>query len=154
MDKAFLTQAIKESRGYSNRYIAEHKMNSMEVLKISEFTLPFARYQLTLEAAREQLCAQQYSVKEIRLLIGCYLGYVCTPDRFSMMASDLCDSLYPDLDEYKLSGHCPFVDRVHALDLVLKIALVDALEQLWSRGITTEEAIVKHLRALGILLRR
>ena len=154
MDNAFLTQAIKESLGFSNKYIVEHNMNSTEVLGISEFTLPFARYQLTLETARERLCSQQYSVKDIRLLIECYQGYVCTPDRFSMMASDLCDSLYPDLDEYKLSGHCELVERVHALDLVLKIALVDALEQLWSHGMTTEKAIVKHLRELVFLLRR
>jgi hypothetical protein len=153
MGNKFLTQAIKESLGHSKKYIAEHNMNSMELLDTSHFTLPIARYQLILEAARVRLYAQQYSVKDIRLLVECYQGYVCTPDRFSMMASDLCDSLYPDLDEYKLSGHCELVERVHALDLVLKIALVDALEQLWNRGMTTEKAIVKHLRALGILLR-
>jgi hypothetical protein len=71
-----------------------------------------------------------------------------------MMASDLCDCLYPHLEQYKLTGHCELVDKVHPLDVLLKVALVDALELVWSRGVTTEEAIEKYLRTLGILLRR
>ena len=86
-------------------------------------------------------------------MVDCYRGYVFTVDRFSMMASDLCDNYNVDFNDYSSSEHCKLIDRLDELDIFLKIALADALEQLWSHGATGETEILEYFGKLGILLR-
>jgi len=105
-----------------------------------------------LDAGRDRLCIQ-FSVQEIVEMVDCYRGYVFTVDRFSMMAPDLCDNLNIRFSDYRSSKHGRFIHRLKKLDLFPKIALADALEQLWSHGATGKAEIAEYFGEIGILLR-
>jgi hypothetical protein len=152
MNNSFLVQAIQTSRSLHSKYLAEHKMISTRETRDLELTLPCARYQVILEAGRERLCLL-FSVQDIVAMVDCYRGYIFTVDRFSMMASDLCDNYNVDFNDYNASEHRKLIYMLDELDIFLKIALADALEQLWSHDATGEKEILECFGNLGILLR-
>jgi hypothetical protein len=86
-------------------------------------------------------------------MVDCYRGYIFTVDRFPMMASDLCDNYNVDFNDYNASEHRKLIYMLDELDIFLKIALADALEQLWSHDATGEKEILECFGNLGILLR-
>lgn len=152
MNNSYLVQAIRTSQNLCSKYFAEHRMCSARVTQDLELTVPCARYQHMLEKGRVRLCLL-FSVQDIVAMVDCYRGYVFTVDRFSMMASDLCDNLNVDFNDYSSSEHHRLIDRLDALDIFPKIALADALEQLWSHGATGKAEIAEYFGKLGILLR-
>ncbi|WP_157979299.1 hypothetical protein [Rhodoferax ferrireducens] len=149
MNTSFENQALRESLSLKSKYVVDHVTTSLTPEHAME--IGCARYQFALEAARERL-SWLFSVGELLVLIDCYRGYIFTPVRFSTMASDLCDHLDIDFSDYKLSMHKALIEKVHELELLLKIALADALEQLWRTGKKSQYEIVQFLRTLGIRL--
>ena len=70
-----------------------------------------------------------------------------------LVGSDLCDNLGVSYEDYESSEYKVLVDKLDRLDLVLKMALADALEQFWRNGQGNSEAVVKRFFLnLGIRL--
>ena len=152
IDNTFTLQAIQRSTSEANKYIAEHEASSGRLPPGLAFeTLPLARLQLMLETARQRL-SWHFSVSDIVALIDCYQGYVFVPDRFSEMASDFCDNFDVDMNGRESSEYRALIEKLDALDLFLKVALADVLEQAWKRDIKSRPAIAKFFMERGIRL--
>lgn len=149
MNASFENQALRESLNLKNKYVVDHATASLSPEHAME--IGCARYQFILEAARERL-SWLFSVGELLILIDCYRGYIFTPVRFSTMASDLCDHLNFDFSDYRRCEYKALIEKVNELELTLKVALADALEQLWRRGRNSQHEIVQFLWTLGIRL--
>lgn len=151
MNNFFLEQAIRESRAYSNRYFAEHETYLLGLRQKMGLTVPFGRLQFMLEMGRERLFFL-ISVKDIVALADCYQGYVFAPNRFPMIAPDLCDNLDINFKDCTSSRYFDLVRRLNAHDVFVKAALADLLEQLWCRGISGKSQIAQFCMTRGMRL--
>lgn len=79
-----------------------------------------------------------FSLADITTLVNCYQGYIFYPDGINGIESGLCDDLGVDLENYETSSFAPLIDKLRCLSTVQRVALVDALEQCWYRGIRLE----------------
>lgn len=150
MSTTFENQALAESLALHGKYIADHVTASLTTEQLMK--LGCARYQFMLEVARERL-SFQFSVGDVLALADSYRGYIFVPNRFAQMGSDLCDNLGVSYEHYQSSECKALVDKLDRLDLVLKMALADALEQFWRNGQGNSEAVVKRFFLnLGIRL--
>lgn len=92
------------------------------------------------------------SESDVATLLDCYQGDIFFPDQFNSIASDLCDHLGIDLDDYETSDIAPLVDKLRRLSSVQRVTLADALEQAWHRGMKEGMTPKELLAALGIEL--
>lgn len=91
------------------------------------------------------------SEQEVITLLDCYQGQVFSPDCFDTIVSDLCDHLGIDFELYGTSDIAPLVDTLLDLNSIQKVALADALEQAWHRGVKRDGQSPKEFFAtLGI----
>ena len=94
-----------------------------------------------------------FGENDISILLDCYQGDIFYPDQFNSMASDLCDHLGVEVDEYEASSIAPLVEKLLGLDAVQRVTLGDALEQAWHRGMKQQGLSPKEFFAtLGIEL--
>lgn len=86
-------------------------------------------------------------------LMAVYQGDIFFPGRMNAIASGLCNHLGIEFD-YKISSLAPLIDKLCSLDTVQRLALVDALEQTWHRGMRKEKMEPREfLESIGILLK-
>lgn len=156
------------SRFYMNRFLAEHPPESLKIdskfdneveVKLSDDQRVIAvalqaagRMDWLLEQRRPALSGV-FSEQDIAFLLDCYQGNIFSPDRFNRIASDLCDHLGIELEEYQTSSVASLVDKLIGLDSVQLLILADTLEQAWHRGMKQEGLSPKEFFAtLGIEL--
>lgn len=112
--------------------------------------LAAGRLDWLLQSTRPNLSGL-FSEHDIATLLDCYQGDILYPDLFNSIASDLCDHLGIELDEYEASSIAPLVEKLLGLDAVQRVTLGDALEQAWHRGMKQQGLSPKEFFAtLGI----
>jgi hypothetical protein len=112
--------------------------------------LATARLHWLLQKARRSLSGL-LSEHDVNILLDCYQGVVFFPDQFDSMASDLANHFGIDIDDYETSMIGPLVDKLIQLNSSQRLALADALEQAWHRGMNRENKSPKVFFAtLGI----
>jgi hypothetical protein len=92
------------------------------------------------------------SESDVATLLDCYQEDIFFPDQFNSIASDLCDHLGIELDDYETSGITPLVDKLRRLNSAQRVTLADALEQVWHRGMKENLTPKEFLATLGIEL--
>lgn len=92
------------------------------------------------------------SENDVATLLDCYQSEIFFPDQFNSMASDLCDHLGIELDDYETSNIAPLVDKLHRLNPVQRVTLADALEQAWHRTLKESLPPKEVLATMGIEL--
>ena len=92
------------------------------------------------------------SENDVATLLDCYQGDIFFPDQFNSIASDLCDHLGIELDDYETSDIASLVDKLRRLNSVQRVTLADALEQAWHRGLKENLTPKELLATLGIEL--
>lgn len=113
--------------------------------------LATGRLEWLLRETRPSLCGL-LSESDVATLLDCYQNDIFFPDQFSTIASDLCDHLGIDLDDYETSDIAPLVDKLRRLNPVQRVTLADALEQAWHRGLKESLTPKEVLATLGIEL--
>ena len=94
-----------------------------------------------------------FAESDVSALMDCYQGDMFFPDQMNSIASDLCDHLGVELDAYANSSIGPLVDKLQGLSAVQRVALADALEQAWHRGLKQEnKSPTEYFATLGINL--
>lgn len=140
---------------YSADYICEYEDQHVnEALSMDEYAIALlgvARLQLILEQVRLSLSGM-FTEYEFMLLINCFQGDIFCPDQICRIASELCDDLGVDIDSYKTSGIAALVGKIQDLSVAQRVALADALEQTWHRGLTCNQTPQDFLSELGIEL--
>lgn len=112
--------------------------------------LATARLDWLLRKARRSLSGL-LSEHDVNILLDCYQGDIFFPDQFDSIASDLCDHLGIEISDHETSMIGPLVDKLIQLDSSQRLALADALEQAWHRGMEQENKSPKEfLATLGI----
>lgn len=86
------------------------------------------------------------------MLLNCYCGELFFTDQLHGIASDLCDDHGVEIDSYQETAIAPLVDKIRALGIVERLALADALEQVWYRCAKEQRAPQEILSELGIAL--
>lgn len=92
------------------------------------------------------------SESDVGTLLDCYHGNIFFPDQFNSIASDLCDHLGIELDDYEASEIADLIDKLRRLNAVQRVTLADALEQAWHRGGKENLTPKEVLATLGIEL--
>lgn len=87
------------------------------------------------------------SEHDVIMLLDCFQDDIFLPDQFQSIASDLCDHLGIELDDYETSNVASLVDKLRRLNSVQRVALADALEQAWHRGMKQENKSLKEFFA-------
>ena len=91
-----------------------------------------------------------FTEKEFVTLLDCYCGELFFTDQLRGIASDLCDDHGVDIDDYQTSAIAPLVDKIRLLGAAERLALADALEQVWHRGLKEGRGLHEILSELGI----
>ncbi len=134
-------------------YLREHANNGAGLNSKNSTLMAAGRLDWLLQEARLTL-TKKFSEADIYALLDCYQGDIFSPDRMHAIASGLCNHLGIGLDEYKISSLAPLIDKLCSLDTVQRLALVDALEQTWHRGMRREKMEPRDfLESIGILLK-
>jgi hypothetical protein len=108
------------------------------------------RLEWLLRETRPSL-SERLSEQEVITLLDCFQGQIFSPGEFDCITSDLCDHLGVDFELYGTSNIAPLVDTLLDLSSIQKVALADALEQAWHRGVKREGQSPKEFFAtLGI----
>lgn len=114
--------------------------------------LAAGRLDWLLQSTRPNLSGL-FSEHDIATLLDCYQGDIFYPDRFNSIASDLCDHLGIELDDYETSFIAPLVHKLQNLEALQRVTVADALEQAWYRGMKQQSMSPKDFFAtLGIEL--
>jgi hypothetical protein len=92
------------------------------------------------------------SESDVATLLDCYQSDILFPGQFNSIASDLCDHLGIELDDYETSDIATLVDKLRRLNSVQRVTLADALEQVWHRGMKENLTPKEFLATLGIEL--
>jgi hypothetical protein len=146
-------QTLSYSEGYEHRYIEQHQIESDGFTSEHAKSLACSRLQWTYQMVRPTL-AGTFSESDFATLLDCYQGDLFFPDQFSSMASDLCDHLGIDLKDDGSSEIKMLLDKLLAVQPVQKMAMADAVEQIWHRGLKSGMSIPEFLETLGIQLAR
>lgn len=144
-------QAFQLSESWAERYTSDRVGGNMGFDELTLGTMASARLEYVLEDARREL-AGLFSEADIELLLNCYQGEVFFPDQFRSLASDLLDDLGFELEAYHEQPVAPLIDKLRALTPVQRVALADALEQTWYRGLPCGTRVREFLANLGIEL--
>lgn len=145
-------QAWLFSLDFMAKYLVEHADNGSGLSSDNAALLAAARMGWLLEQTRPSLSGL-FSEGDAVALMDCYQGDMFFPDQFDRIASDLCDHLGVELDGYATSSIGPLVDKLQGLSAVQRVALADALEQAWHRGMKQEnKSPTEFFATLGINL--
>lgn len=144
-------QALTFSADWAERYTRERVGGKMAFDERTLGTMASARLEYVLECARREL-EGRFCEAEIGLLLNCYQGEVFFPDQFRSFASDLLDDLGLNVETYDQEPIAPLIDKLRALTPAQRVALADALEQTWYRGIPEGTAVAEFFAELGIEL--
>ena len=144
-------QAFDSSKRYADKYLLEHVSGNAGFDNERTGVIASARLEWILAEGRAEISGK-FSEEKIRDLLTCFQGEIFSPEQFDRIASSLCDDRGIELDEYEETPLAPFIDELRALSPVQRIALADALEQTWHRGLPSEKTVAEFLSELGIEL--
>lgn len=144
-------QALSFSEGWAESYTRDRVGGKMGFDEQTLGIMTSARLGWVLGYARQELKGL-FSEADIVLLLNCYQDEVFFPDQFRSLASDLLDDLGYDVEDYHQQPIAPLIDKLRALTPVQRVALADALEQTWYRGLPAEKPVGEFLAKLGIEL--
>lgn len=142
-------QAISYSAHDILAYQDQHINEALELDSYKTALLAAARLQWLLKHARKSISGV-FTEEEFITLLDCYCGELFFTDQFRGIASDLCDDHGVDIDDYQTSGIAPLVDKIRPLGAAERLALADALEQVWHRGLKERQGLREILSDLGI----
>ena len=135
-----------------SRYLQEHAENGMGLSPANAAMMAAGRLEWLLVETRPTL-SKLFSERDVMVLLDCYQDEIFFPDRMNCIASDLCDHLGIELEEYETSGFASLVNKLRRLTAIQRVTLADALEQTWYRGMGVEQKQPKEFWAsLGITL--
>jgi hypothetical protein len=144
-------QTMNFSADYSNLYIEQHQIANRGLTSDEAKIIACARLEWIFQMVRPAL-SEKFSEDDFVVLLDCYRADLFFPDQFNSLASDLCDHLGIDLDDYASSDSKGLIDKLRGLEPVQKVAMADALEQLWHRGLKSGLSIPEFLETIGIQL--
>ena len=119
------------------RYLHEHADNGAGLDVKSSALMAAGRLDLLLRETRLTLGGLFVSA-DILTLVNCYQGHIFSPTEIHGIESVVCDDLGIELEDYQSSSVAALIDKLRSLSSVQRLALVDALEQFWYRGILLE----------------
>ncbi len=144
-------ETLEFSRFYSSRYADDHRLPSGEISVEQTLDIASARLQWALEQVRPTLSGI-FTENDILMLMDCFQADLFSPGQFNSIASELCDHHGIELEDYESTSLGELVGKLFALDQIQKMALADALEQAWHRGLKSNQGPEEFLLTLGIEL--
>lgn len=144
-------QALTFSRSWAERYTQERVGGDMAFDEQTLGTMASARLEWVLAYTRKEL-ADRFNEADISLLLNCYQAEIFFPDQFRSLASALLDDLGIEMAEYHDYPVAPLIDKLRELKPAERVALADALEQTWYRGLPAGKSIMEFFGELGIQL--
>ena len=144
-------ETLEVSREYAGRYVEEHKLPSDELTPEQTMNIGTARLQWALQQVRPQLSGI-FTEDDIITLLDCMQGDLLYPDQFHSIPSFLCEHHGIEVDDYESTWLCELVNKLCDLDRIQTLALGDALEQAWHRGLKSNQGPEEFLLTLGIEL--
>jgi hypothetical protein len=145
-------QGWKFSLSYIEKYLKEHADNGTGLDADQAAMMAAGRLGWLLLETRPTLSGL-FSEQNITALLDCCQGNMFFPDQVNGLASDLCDHLGIEVDDYAASAIAPLIEKLRGLNAVQRMTLADALEQTWYRGMKEEQREPKDfLASMGIVL--
>jgi hypothetical protein len=126
--------AWADSSPYVAHYLQEHVNNGAGLDTKQAALLATGRFDWLLRESRPTLSGL-FSEADIITLVNCFHGMMFSPHKMHCIASDLCDDLGIELEDYEISRIAVLLDKLNKLDTLQRVALADALEQTWYRGL-------------------
>lgn len=140
------------SAHYMANYLREHSDNGAGLSSSKASMMAAGRLDWLLRETRPTLSGL-FSERDVMILLDCYQGQILCPYQMSGIASDLCDHLGVELDDYETSSIGPLIHTLRCLTAVQGVTLADALEQTWYRGMKVEQRHPREfLASMGITL--
>lgn len=112
------------------RYLNEHTYNEVDLDDRRSGLMAAGRLSWLLYESRSTLNGV-FSEKDIFTLINCYQGIIFSPHRISTIASDVCNDLGIELDNYEVSSAAPLISKLLDLEPLQLLVLADILERIW-----------------------
>ena len=146
-----IEDALKFSEDFTRRYLQErvsidNGMNESDVMHLA-----CARLQWVLDRTRLEVSGI-FSEDEFMMLSDCNMDRFFSPDSFTAIPSMLCDHYGIELDDYEATHLKVLVNKLRDLDGMQFLALGDAMEQSWHRGLKSGKTVREFLLTLGIEL--
>lgn len=126
--------AFKFSHDYIMTYLEQHTSPSTGLDERRAAYFAAARLDWLLRESRSELSGQ-FNRSDLTLLMNCFQGDLFDPAQVRDIAGHLCDDLGIDVDGLGLSAVAPLLKKLNAMTPSQRLALADALEQAWHRGI-------------------
>lgn len=146
-------QAWTSGSHYMASYMQEHANNGTGLSSKNAALMAAGRLEWLLQETRPSLSGL-FSEQDVLVLLDCYLGDMFFPNQACWHASDLCNHLGIEVDDYRASGIAPLIDKLEALSAIQRMTLSDALEQTWHRGMRKQQRQPKDFMAsMGINLK-
>ena len=141
-------QAIRFSAHDILAYQHQHINEAQELDSYKSALLAAGRLQWVLKHMRKRISGL-FTYGETITLLNCYCGELFFTDQLHGIASDLCDDHGVEIDSYQETAIAPLVDKIRALGIVERLALADALEQVWYRCAKEQRSPQDVLSELG-----
>lgn len=119
------------------RYLDDHADNGAGLDVKSSALMAAGRLDWLLCETRLTL-GGLFSSADISTLVNCYQGHIFSPNEIERIESGLCDDLGIELQNYETSNVASLIHKLRSLSSLQRLALVDALEQFWHRGMGLE----------------
>ena len=142
-------QGWTSSEYYMASYLREHADNGAGLNSEEVALFATGRLEWLLRESRASLSGL-FSKQDVIVLLNCFQGDLFAPDQLSKIPTNVCDDLGIELDEYESSSIGPLINTLLELTSIQQVALADALEQLWHRGMTGD--MEEFLASLEIVL--
>ena len=142
-------QGWTSSEYYMASYLREHADNGAGLNSEEVALFATGRLEWLLRESRPSLSGL-FSKQDVIVLLNCFQGDLFSPNQLSKIATNVCDDLGIELDAYESSGIGSLINTLRGLTSVQQVALADALEQLWHRGMNGDMG--EFLASLEIVL--
>jgi hypothetical protein len=135
------------------KYLSQHVNTKSGMNAKRAGLMAAARLNWLLERTRPSL-SLLFSESDVFVLLDCYLGDLLYTSQIDNIASDVCNHLGIELDEYQARSIGPLINALRDLNSIQRLTLADALEQLCHRrrGISPIKPR-NFLASIGIILK-
>jgi hypothetical protein len=145
----------EEAYSFSTWYASKHlgaKTMFPDSPSSSEISiLAVARYEWILQKSAKSI-SNIFTAGDVIALLDCYQGEIFFPDRFDSIASDVCNHLGIELDEYESSDVAELINKLRGLSPIECAVLAEVLEHLWNTDMRAGLNIGDACAARGIQL--
>ncbi|MDC8771742.1 hypothetical protein [Roseateles albus] len=144
-------QAYSFSTWYASKYLAGKTMFQNSPSSSVSAILAVARYEWIIQNSVKSL-SKLFTEADVIALLDCHQGDIFIPDQFNSIASDLCDHLGIEIDDYESSDVAQLINKLRGLSPVQRAVLAEVLEHLWNTDMRAGLNIEDALAARGIQL--